>query len=256
MQLPPLTHTIDGVAFTFIHVPEGFYLRGKTPEQGNKRESSPELPLVEMDIAAFYLQQTPVTVAQYSLFVQDAKFPKEENEKTFWKPERRALDAYGLPQKGCENHPMQNIGWYGAATFANWLSQKMEYNVRLPTEAEWEYATKGGHFRDSFRYAGDDNLEKVGWYDENSDESSQAVKQKKANRLGLHDLSGNVWEWCADRNHKQKGLLEAIESGPTHVLRGGSWDGNANYCRTAYRYNYFTISRDEDFGLRCAISPI
>jgi len=254
MQLPPLTHTIDGVDFTFIHVPEGFYLRGKTPEQGNQHEWALELPIVEMDIAEFYLQQTPVTVAQYSLFVQDAKVPQEENEKELWKPQKWALNDQGLSEKGYENHPMQNVSWYGAVAFTDWLSKKMERSVRLSTETEWEYAAKGGHFRDSFRYAGSDNLEEVGWYFENSANKTQEVAQKNKNTLGLYDLSGNVWEWCVDKTVRRKSVLDMVDDGAFRVRRGGGWSNDADFCRVAFRDFSSPDYRISIIGFRCAVS--
>jgi len=266
-QLPPLTHTIDGVDFTFIHVPEGFYLRGKTPEQGNQHEIFSRLPLVEMDIAAFYLQQTPVTVAQYSLFVQELwknkhssdywgcfegrQIPQKGGKELFWYVNKWGLNIQGLPQQGYENHPMQNVTSGGAVAFTDWLSQKMESTVRLPTEAEWEYAAKGGQFRDSFRYAGSDNLEEVGWYSENSANKTQEVAKKKKNVLGIYDLSGSVWEWCKDEFE-----IDMLGGGTGHVLRGGSWHNMIFNCFMTNRLYKGTTFRDHDMGFRCAISPI
>ena len=119
---------------------------------------------------------------------------------------------------------------------------------RLPTEAEWEYAAQGGKYWEEypFRYSGSDKLNEVGWYDENSHRETKPVGLKTLNLLGLHDMSGNVWEWCEDwfddgfyEKCKKQGILENPcnrEQGSDRVRRGGSYFSIAYYCRPTYRF--------------------
>jgi formylglycine-generating enzyme required for sulfatase activity len=141
----------------------------------------------------------------------------------------------------------------------------------LPTEAEWEYAARGGgvetHGRASlpgnpqqFEYAGSDNLNKVAWYDKNNRYETKPVGLKYPNRLGLYDMSGNVWEWCWDRYDAsyydqcyKNGLTPnpfGPENGPFRVLRGGSWFDYADYSRVASRYYYTPVHYGHSIGFR------
>lgn len=110
---------------------------------------------------------------------------------------------------------------------------------RLPSEAEWEYAARGGNKQDSFLYSGSNNLDEVGWNGKNSDFDTYPVGQKKANRLGLYDMSGNVCEWCWDwygayASSQQVHPLGAA-TGSSQVFRGGSWTSSADDCTVSYR---------------------
>jgi formylglycine-generating enzyme required for sulfatase activity len=192
-----------------------------------------------------------------------------------------------------ERHPVIHVCWYDAVAYCNWLSRKnglpeayaIDYDTkdpnntaeqdtykypvrwienspgyRLPTEAEWEYAAQGPNLGFApFTYAGSEKLDEVGWFEDNSMNQTQAVNQKipVAWPAGdLHDLSGNVYEWCWD-------WYEAYPEGPVsnptgaaagahRVLRGGTWVFHAAYCRVAYRGGCWPLHRDSHFGLRVA----
>ena len=156
------------------------------------------------------------------------------------------------------NRPVENVSWYDAVTFANKLSEMegreicyeidgedVQWNSRactgwrLPTEAEWEYAARGG---DNYIYAGSDNVDEVGWYDENSGEETQPVGQKKANGFGLYDMSGNVYEWVWDWYGTYPGGSQinplGISIGSFRVLRGGYWKSNTENVLISYRDGY------------------
>ncbi|MCI5140546.1 MAG: formylglycine-generating enzyme family protein [Candidatus Electrothrix sp. ATG1] len=134
---------------------------------------------------------------------------------------------------------------------------------RLPTEAEWEYAARGGIYSQGYTYAGSDRLKQVGWYEDNSDDQTHEVGQLLANELGLHDMSGNVWEWCQDwfddeyykKCHK-RGVVEnpqGPETGSLRVLRGGSYFGSSVYCRPVYRNRSAPGDRGGNVGFRLVL---
>jgi len=181
--------------------------------------------------------------------------------------------------------PVEQVSWFDAVSFCNRLSSneglEEVYSIdgeevsidlsrngyRLPTEAEWEYAARGG---EEHLYSGSDNLDEVGWYDENSgtgvfdedgDEilSTHPVGEKKANGFGLHDMTGNVWEWCSDdwgeeyssRTAKVTSDPHPTDTGaPNRVLRGGSWYNDAWDCRVSYRFWSSPSLRDRYLGFR------
>jgi formylglycine-generating enzyme len=153
--------------------------------------------------------------------------------------------------------PVEQVSWYEAVAFANALSQRdgleevytidgedvvcdwSKNGYRLPTEAEWEYAARGGNQSQGYTYAGSDTAGDVAWYDGNSGIQTHDVGGKKANELGLYDMSGNVWEWCWDWYGDYSTLLQTNPSGPSsglsRVFRGGSWDYHASFARSANR---------------------
>ena len=173
-----------------------------------------------------------------------------------------------------ENLPVDSVLWYDAAAYCNRLSLKegltpvyhgggdsitadwSANGYRLPTEAEWEYAAKGGNKAGSaYEYSGGNDARTVGWYEENSDERTHAVGTKAANSLGIYDMSGNVYEWCwdwyeegyaADPSTNPRGAA----SGEYRVMRGGSWDGSLGGLRTSYRNGAYPMKPDASIGFR------
>ena len=172
-----------------------------------------------------------------------------------------------------DNLPVGNVSWYDSVEYCNALSRhyglKECYLIngttvsllnggrggfRLPTEAEWEFAARGGKKSRNFKYAGSDHLDEVAWYDGNSNSKTHPVCQKKSNELGLYDMSGNVWEWCWDwydsyPSSPQSNPLGA-SSGARRVRRGGSWNYDFARCRVSYRNFNAPDDRDYYFGLR------
>jgi formylglycine-generating enzyme required for sulfatase activity len=191
---------------------------------------------------------------------------------------RKARDEWG---RG--NHPVINVSWNEAIKYCNWLSKKegltaaydndgnmLDKNgnktsditevegYRLPSEAEWEYAARGGNKSKGYTYSGSNNLLEVGWYDDNSEGKTHEVGQKKTNELGLYDMSGNVWEWCLDGyagNYYGKRTKENpvnLNNTSYRVFRGGSWYYDSFRCRVAIRYGLEPSISGNFLGFRIA----
>jgi formylglycine-generating enzyme required for sulfatase activity len=153
----------------------------------------------------------------------------------------------------CDNCPVENVSWNDAQDFIRKLNEKTGKNYRLPTEAEWEYAARGGNKSKGYKYAGSNDLGTVASYTGNSRNRTHPVGQKQANELGIHDLSGNVWEWCEDWYGEYSSSAQTNPKGASNgsfrVLRGGSWYDNARYCRVSFR-NYGGSVGRRDSGFR------
>ena len=152
--------------------------------------------------------------------------------------------------------PVEQVTWNGAKEFIRRLNQQNDGKFRLPTEAEWEYACRGGGKPE--KYAGGDQLDLFGWFAGNSDTRAHEVGTKEANGLGIHDMSGNVWEWCEDmysfdayRKHRRNNPQYTAD-GTGRVIRGGSWLHGPRYARCAYRYRSNPEERASSLGFRLA----
>lgn len=231
---------------------------GKLDDNCQDKETSYKVNLSDFEIA-----RTETTVWQYNLYCEATGKDIADTQYESW----GTLAGHD---------PVIRVNWYHAVQYANWINKQYELDAaitesekyvldlnkngyRLPTEAEWEYAARGGINQDTFLYAGSDDLKKVGWYDDNSSRT-QAVKGKDPNSLGIYDMSGNVYEWCWDRfrygeypkqnevNQDPKGS----ESGSYRVGRGGSWFNRATIARVANRYNFGPDYRYYSIGFRLA----
>ena len=175
----------------------------------------------------FYISKYPVTRAQY----------------------RAAMGTNPSDFKG-DNLPVENVSWDEAVAFCK------KVGGRLPTEAEWEFAARGGNKSNGYIYSGSNNLDEVGWYSGNSGSVTHPVGQKAPNELGIYDMSGNVWEWCSDwyGSYPNGSVSDPTgpSSGSSRVFRGGSWYYASRYCRVAYRHNASPSYRHDRLGLRVA----
>jgi outer membrane protein OmpA-like peptidoglycan-associated protein len=157
-------------------------------------------------------------------------------------------------------NPVGNISWNDAVEYCKWLSRETGKNFRLPTEAEWEYAAKGGVKSKGFKYVGGNNLDEVAWYLGNSDNRAHTVGKKMPNELDIYDMAGNIREWCSDWYGESYYKTSPVENpagpdrGSHRVLRGGSWGSEADRMRISYRNNEFPYNSALGFGFRLAIS--
>ena len=175
-----------------------------------------------------------------------------------------------------DNYPINGVTWNEAIAYCNWLSKKEKLQpaytkkgpnfvcnfkangYRLPTEAEWEFAAKGGASSKSFKYSGSNNLDDVAWHKNKSKGTPHTIGTKLPNELGLYDMSGNVWEWCWDWYNKdfykqEKGENpRGPEMGDRRSVRGGSWDSQPNYVRPANRISTEPNKTHEFYGFRVA----
>ena len=155
--------------------------------------------------------------------------------------------------------PVERVSWNDCQEFISKLNSMTGRKFRLPTEAEWEYAARGGKKSRGCQYSGSSNISKVAWYDDgNSGRKTHPVGTKQANELGIYDMTGNVLEWCQDRyssylSSSQTNPIGA-NSGSHRVRRGGSWDYAAVYCRSSYRYSDRPDRRNGDLGFRLVLS--
>ena len=157
-----------------------------------------------------------------------------------------------------DNLPVEQVSWDDCQEFIRKLNSLTGKKFRLPTEAEWEYAARGGNESQGYKYAGSDNIDDVAWYDEDLHEgSTHEVDTKSPNELGLYDMSGNVWEWCNDWYGDYSPDAQTNPTGPGsgsyRVFRGGSWDYFAGGCRVSFRYIISPDFRDDSLGLRLAL---
>jgi len=176
---------------------------------------------------------------------------------------QRDMESEQLPLYGLgDDYPMYYVSWYDAQEFISRLNEKTGKKYRLPTEAEWEYAARGGNQSRGYKFSGSNAIEEVAWYDGNSGEGGSSnlvahpVGKKKENELGIHDMTGNVWEWVSDLygaygDSPQKNP-KGPETGWLHVLRGGSWFYHARPMLVSFRGNNDPMTRAGHIGFRLA----
>lgn len=159
---------------------------------------------------------------------------------------------------GTNNLPVETVSWNDCQQFIDRLNSMTGLRFRLPTEAEWEYAARGGNKSKGYKYSGSNNVKEVAWYEKNSGRGTHAVGTKQPNELGIYDMSGNVLEWCSDWYGNYSSSSQTNPTGPTsgsyRVLRGGSWNHIARGCRVSFRsydnpYDRFNI------GFRLVVVP-
>lgn len=262
------TATIADIQNNMVFVKGGTFRMGSNdPNIGGEGNSVDETPDHSVTLTDFYIGRTEVTIAQYLAFCDETKsrYPEWLEAGSEYHIETGTNDFYkqvGMSRNN-QNHPVTGVSWNDAVAFCQWLSEKTGRNFRLPTEAEWEYAARGGQkWTDGYTYAGDNDPDKVAWFDDNSGSKTQPVARKKPNQLGIYDMSGNVWEWCSDRYgseyYKNFSTSPAVnplgpEKGGFRVYRGGGWLSLAQCCRSAYRDSGTPTLRGNDIGFRLSL---
>ncbi len=220
---------------------EFVFVQGGTFQMGSNDGSNDEKPIHSVTVSDFYIRKYEVTQKQWQAVMG--------TNPSNWKR---------------ENLPVEQVSWNDIQQFIAKLNESSGKTYRLPTEAEWEYAARGGKFGvdrrqlkgDQLMYSGSDSLDTVAWYRSNSDDKIHEVGIKQPNELGIYDMSGNVWEWCNDwfDEHYYENSSQTNPQGPSsgtyRALRGGSWSSNVNLCRVAYRLRGNPNNRDDDNGFR------
>ncbi len=231
------TVTVNGVSFEMVYVQGGTFTMGATSEQGSDAESD-EKPAHSVTVGDFYIGKYEVTQAQWTAVMGG-------NPSYF---------------KG-DNLPVENVSWDDAQEFIRKLNKLTNRTYRLPTEAEWEYAARGGNKSKGYKYSGSNTLGNVAWYYDNSGEQTHPVGTKSPNELGIYDMSGNVLEWCSDRygSSYYDRSPSSDPQGPSlvshRVLRGGSWYYYSRYCRVSFRTSTYPGSGYYDLGFRLVLVP-
>lgn len=237
---------VNGVKFTMVPVEGGTFNMGATPEQGSDAADN-EKPVHKATLSSYYIGQTEVT-------------------QELWQAVMGNNPSYNEGDK----LPVVNVSWNDCQEFIRKLNALTGQQFRVPTEAEWEYAARGGNKSQGYKYSGSNNIKEVAWYGCKffTFKDEHDVATKSPNELGIYDMSGNVFEWCQDWYGSYSSDAQANPKGPTsacfrvdldvaadcrvRVCRGGSWAENAGCCRVAYRSCDYVDSRSIFIGLRLA----
>ena len=213
----------------------GTFTMGATPEQGSDAESA-EKPTHKVTLSDYYIGETEVTQALWQAVMGS-------NPSRF---------------KGKSN-PVESVSWNDCQEFIRKLNSLTGHTFRLPTEAEWEFAARGGNESKGYKYSGSNSILNVAWYASNSSTKTHAVKTKSPNELGIYDMSGNVLEWCQDWYGSYSSNAQTNPTGPAtgfyRVMRGGSWSNGAMYCRVSLRISESPDFRFFKYGLRLVLVP-
>ena len=227
-------------SFEMVEVEEGRFLMG-----AQKSHSSE----ANYDVNAFQIE-SPVHQVSLSTYA----IGKFEVTQAQWVA---AMGSNPSTNQG-DNLPVENVTWQQVQEFITLLNEASGLNYRLPTEAEWEFAAKGGNLTDGLKYSGNSVLGACGWYYSNSEATTHEVGTKEANELGIYDMSGNVREWCNDwfGSYEASDVQDpqGTNQGNMKVNRGGSWATPAANCRNTYRHTDYPNESALDLGFRLAIS--
>ena len=241
MEQTPVTNSdnitipvMDGISIDMVRVEAGTFTMGATPEI--KYPDDTEKPTHRVTLTNdYYIGKYEVTQALWKAVMG--------NDHSYFKG---------------DNLPVEQVSWDDCQVFLSELKSITGKTFRLPTEAEWEYAARGGNKSRGYQYSGSNNLLDVAWFWENSGRKTHAVGTKQANELGIYDMTGNVWEWCQDWYGKYNSSSQVnptgANSGSDRVRRGGSWNSNAGFCRSSYHDNYAPDRRSRNLGLRLVLS--
>lgn len=229
--------TVKGVSLDMVYVKGGTFRMGATSEQGSDYDSN-ERPVHEVTLSDYYIGKFEVT-------------------QGVWKAVMGYNPSYF--QKG-DNYPVEYVSWNEIQSFLTKLNQLTGKTYALPTEAQWEYAARGGEKSEGYKYSGSNVLDDVAWYGEDYDiGSTHPVGTKQPNELGIYDMSGNVWEWCSDWYGSYSSADQTDPMGPSSgtdcVLRGGSWGDDARLCRVSFRGNDYPSYGYNNIGIRVVLLP-
>ena len=228
-QLPPV---IQNLVNNMVRVEGGTFIMGATPEQGSDADGD-EKPTHQVTLSSFYIGKYEVTHEEWQAVMGGNLYIKRSKQ------------------------PVTLVSWNNCQEFIRKLNAMTGKRFRLPTEAEWEYAARGGNRNVGYKYSGSDNIDRVAWYDSNSGNKVHDVGQKSPNELGLYDMSGNVAEWCQDYYGSYSSNSQTNPSGFTSgsycVFRGGGRNSLAGNCRVAHRGKDSPGLHTHDLGMRLAL---
>ena len=228
---------VNGVEFNMIYVEGSLFDMGATLEQGDDCFAD-ERPTHQVTLSDYYIGETEVTQELWVAVMGN-------NPSRF---------------TGNSRNPVEEVSWYDCIEFIQELNRLTGKRFRLPTEAEWEFAARGGSNSKGYKYSGSNNIDDVAWYDGNSGGMTHEVATCAPNELGIYDMSGDVWEWCSDwyGDYSSSSQTDPTghASGSSRVLRGGSWYYFAPGCRVSCRYSYSPDYQDYNFGFRLVCSSL
>ena len=224
---------VDNVVYNMKRVEGGTFTMGATAEMSEPY--SDEKPMHQVTLSSYAIGETEVTQALWQAVMG--------NNPSYFKG---------------DDLPVEQVSWDDCQTFISKLNNLTGRQFRLPTEAEWEFAARGGNWSNHTQYSGSSRLDDVAWYGGNSGSTRHPVKTKSANELGIYDMAGNVWEWCQDWYGSYSSSSQSDPTGPDsgsdRVFRGGGWYDSAWFCRSSDRSGNAPDYRDNDLGLRLALS--
>jgi formylglycine-generating enzyme required for sulfatase activity len=250
---------------TSAYEPETVFVKGGTFRMGSNDGNPDEKPIHEVTVDSFRMGKYEVTYGEFKKFIAETAFQTDAESAgtSICNIKEREIEKSGVhwrhDEKGMprteDHYPVLHVSWNDAVAYCNWLGTKLGKKCRLATEAEWEYAARGGQL---YQYAGSDSLNTVGWYWENGAKKPLPVGGKKENGFGLYDMSGNVWEWCSDwysNNYDSNTGGTVInptgpKKGEFHVFRGGSWLNDLKYCNVSERTRKKPNFRSNYVGFR------
>lgn len=250
------TFVVNGVKFNMVKVEGGTFHMGQTLEQSDDDDFDWGKPVHKVTLSDYYIGETEVTQELWEAVM---------GYNPVWVAKTGSLStkfAYHICDIGFKGRvddkcPVTYVSWYDCQEFIRRLNRITGMNFRLPTEAEWEYAARGGKYSRGYKYSGSDNPDEVAWYDDNSGKTTHHVATKEANEIGLYDMSGNVYEWCNDRYGDYQSDWQTNPSGAFEgdyrVVRGGCYYFYEGTVRVAWRRFNTPDFGDYDGGLRLAL---
>lgn len=225
--------TVNDVTYKMVYVPGGTFAMGATVEQENYAVND-ERPVHNVTLSNYMIGQTEVT-------------------QGLWQAVMGSNPSFFIG----DDCPVENVTWNDCQTFIQKLNSLTGQHFRLPTEAEWEYAARGGRRSIGYIYSGNNDIHSIAWYTDNSSGRTHPVALKQPNELGIYDMSGNVWEWCQDWYGSYSSSSQTnpagVSTGNFKVYRGGGWRRAASFCRSARRNGNAPSRSNDDIGLRLAL---
>lgn len=268
-SLPPTNDPLEALRKSMVEV------KGGTFNMGSEAGDEDEKPVHKVKLSTYWISPHEITNEEFAVFLNDQfKFFKvdpdggevnykgkliydficescdDTNDQILYEEYNGGFEVVA----GFEKYPVSTVTWFGAKSFCDWMSKKTGEKFRLPTEAEWEFAARGGKKTKGYDYSGGNDIDEIAWYQDNSDSGPHEVATKEPNELGLYDMTGNVWEHCADwysdyADGTQKDP-KGPEEGEDRVTRGGAYDIDGYNSRVATRAHYFDVNSFRAYGFR------